>query len=97
MLLASECLDNICTEDIEQALLNLLSNAVKFTNQGNITFGYKLRGGDIYFYMTDIGCGIPKDKQTLIFDRFVKQSSFVQGTGWACTSASILSARWAGI
>lgn len=66
---------------LSQVLINLLTNAAKFTNKGSITFGYKLRGSEIYFYVTDTGCGIPKDKLTLVFDRFVKLSSFVQGTG----------------
>lgn len=40
-----------------------------------------IRGKELYFYVTDTGCGIPKDKQESIFGRFVKLNSFAQGTG----------------
>lgn len=64
-----------------QVLNNLLNNASKFTSQGSITFGYKLCGRELYFYVKDTGCGIPADKVNSIFGRFVKLNSFVQGTG----------------
>ena len=38
-------------------------------------------GKELYFDVTDTGCGIPKDKQESIFGRFVKLNSFAQGTG----------------
>lgn len=64
-----------------QVLNNLLNNATKFTTEGSITFGYELRGKEIYFHVTDTGCGIPADKADSVFGRFVKLDSFVQGTG----------------
>ena len=66
---------------LSQLLINLISNAIKFTTEGYIRFGYELRGKEIYFYVSDTGWGIPKDKQKSIFGRFVKLNSFEQGTG----------------
>lgn len=73
----------VCTEKnrLSQLIINLVTNAIKFTSQGSIRFGYEHRGKELYFYVTDTGCGIPKDKQESIFGRFVKLNSFAQGTG----------------
>lgn len=66
---------------VTQLLLNLLTNAAKFTSEGSIRFGYELRGDQLYFYVTDTGCGIPAEKQQSVFGRFVKLNTFEQGTG----------------
>lgn len=66
---------------LSQLMINLVTNAIKFTEKGSIRFGYEMRENELYFYVTDTGCGIPKDKQQNIFGRFVKLNSFTQGTG----------------
>ena len=66
---------------IQQVLTNFTTNAVKYTKEGHIKVGYREQDGGIYFYCEDTGAGIPKDKQTAVFERFVKLNDFVQGTG----------------
>lgn len=66
---------------LTQILTNLLTNALKFTEKGSIRFGYELEGGFLHFRVKDTGCGIAKNKQKDIFNRFVKLNSFKQGTG----------------
>lgn len=66
---------------LSQVFINLLTNACKFTSKGNITFGYELRGEDLYCYVRDTGLGISHENQTKIFERFAKLDSFAQGTG----------------
>ena len=66
---------------LSQVISNFLTNAIKFTKEGSITFGYQLRKHDLYFFVTDTGCGIKQENVNRIFDRFVKLNSFAQGTG----------------
>ena len=57
-----------------QIFNNLISNASKFTKNGSIEVGFsikeELNGKIIEFYVKDTGCGIPKNKHELIFNRF---------------------------
>lgn len=62
-------------------LKHLLTNAIKFTESGTITFGYHQEDQYCYFFVEDSGLGIEKDKQEVIFKRFEKLDSFVQGSG----------------
>ena len=66
---------------IHQVLTNFVTNAVKFTKKGHIKVGYRYEHHGLYFYCEDTGSGIPKEKQKIVFDRFVKLDEFVQGTG----------------
>lgn len=66
---------------ILQIMVNFINNAIKFTDQGQIVYGYEVRGGGIYFYVKDSGRGIQKEQQAEIFNRFVKLDSFKNGTG----------------
>ena len=64
-----------------QVISNLIGNAFKFTTHGAVTFGYRIEGKRVSFYVKDTGTGIPKEKLASVFDRFVKANNFVQGTG----------------
>lgn len=68
-------------ERIQQVLTNFVANAVKFTREGHIKVGYRYEREGLYLYCEDTGAGIPKEKQKMIFERFVKLDEFVQGTG----------------
>lgn len=67
---------------LRQVLINLLVNAAKFTEQGSIVLELKMADADTALSsVTDTGCGIPPEKQHLIFERFEKLNDFVQGSG----------------
>ena len=66
---------------LTQILTNFINNALKFTHAGTITLGYKIDREEIEFYVSDTGIGIPQEKLSHIFDRFVKLNNFIHGTG----------------
>lgn len=58
---------------LRQCLINLLGNAVKFTEKGSVVVKVvKKEGGLVEIAVTDSGVGIPKDRQSDIFDAFVQ-------------------------
>jgi PAS domain S-box-containing protein len=63
-----------CDPDkIERIVLNLLSNAIKFTDSGGkISIHVWDEGDKIFISVKDSGIGIPKDKQDMVFRRFVQ-------------------------
>ena len=67
---------------MQQVIINLLSNADKFTKKGKITLDFSVdeKTGMAVFSVTDTGCGIPKEKQKLVFERFEKLNEYAQGT-----------------
>ena len=70
---------------------------MKFTPSGSITFGYHLKNTDfLYFYITDTGYGIEKDKKDTVFGRFVKLDSFSQGTGLGLSISKIIAEKLGG-
>ncbi len=57
---------------LKQVIINLINNAFKFTKDGKIDVGFEVKKETVEFYVRDTGKGIEKDKQLIIFDRFVK-------------------------
>jgi len=88
-LLTKEAMVKTDREKLYAILTNLIKNAIKFTNEGSIEFGYQLikdNGiANLEFYVKDTGIGISKDKQDMIFERFIQADSSnlraLQGTG----------------
>ena len=70
---------------LQRVLNNLLHNAIKFTEQGSVHATVARERGDIVFGVRDTGPGIPVDKQSVIFDKFVQVDSSTarahEGTG----------------
>ena len=83
---------------IQQVITNFVTNAVKYTHQGHIKVGYKLTTdpSGLYIYCEDTGAGIPKDKQEVVFERFVKLDEFVQGTGLGLAICKSIAERFGG-
>ncbi|MDM8159109.1 PAS domain S-box protein [Labilibaculum sp. K2S] len=70
-----------------QILDNLLNNAIKFSEVGKVEVGYSfkeyLSQTVIEVYVKDEGCGIPKNRHDIIFERFRQgdEEQFTDGTG----------------
>lgn len=66
-------------------ILNLVGNAIKFTHQGSVTisaeFSQEQRGsiGNLQVKVIDTGIGIPKNKQSIIFERFSRLNPAYEG------------------
>lgn len=83
---------------LQQVVINLLSNADKFTVDGTVTLRIEIdRGRNMaVFSVTDTGCGIPPDKQKLVFERFEKLNEYVQGTGLGLSICKLTTEKWGG-
>ncbi len=64
---------------LTQVLLNLVGNAIKFTDSGRIEVGAARGGGvnRVVFTVRDTGIGIPQEKQSLLFQKFVQADGSV--------------------
>ncbi|NUM35147.1 MAG: response regulator [Candidatus Brocadiae bacterium] len=67
---------------LRQVLMNLIGNAIKFTDSGEILLRIcsnpkSQTPGNLLFSIFDTGIGIPKDKQSKIFENFVQADSFI--------------------
>ena len=82
-------------EKYERILLNLLSNAIKFTPRDkNIFVNLSFKDNKVFLSVEDMGIGIPKEKQGLIFERFGQVNSSLskqsEGTGIGLSLVKLL-------
>lgn len=80
-------------EKIERVVFNLLSNAFKFTpSNGSIRFTCACDEHTLRFAVEDTGCGIPREEQPKVFDRFYQVEQVRpkgSGIGLALTRAFV--------
>jgi PAS domain S-box-containing protein len=58
----------------KQVLVNLVGNSIKFTEKGSVTVKATAHPdlGHVMFEVVDTGVGIPTERQTVIFDKFMQ-------------------------
>lgn len=90
---------------LQQVFTNFVTNAVKYTHEGHIRIGYRAESREteesglqmgLYIYCEDTGTGIPEDKQSSVFERFVKLNDTVQGTGLGLSICKTIAERCGG-
>lgn len=77
----SSCLIQTDRNRVAQFISNFVGNAIKFTREGNIRIGYEAKDTELYFYVKDTGTGIPAEKLSNVFGRFVKLNKDQKGAG----------------
>ncbi|OVE73702.1 hypothetical protein BVX93_00980 [bacterium B13(2017)] len=78
------CIDNfqyVDNDKIIRIISNLLSNAIKYTEKGKITLRVTEDEKKLFIFVEDNGCGIPKSKLDVIFERFTQAGGDHQKPG----------------
>ena len=91
---------------LRQVLVNLVGNAIKFTAQGEVSVSVGVVAAStpeslqLSFAVHDTGIGIPRDKQSVIFQAFAQQDTSTTrqygGTGLGLTIAARLATLMGG-
>ena len=83
---------------VKQVLLNLLSNAQKNTEQGYILLDCTVDAAQRWLTLsvTDTGVGVPKEKMSIIFERYNKLDLNKQGSGLGLDICRIIAKRLGG-
>src|SRR6202023_19831 len=90
---------------LRQVVTNLVGNAIKFTDKGEVVLKVQIEAEDgqdriLRFMVSDMGIGIPKEKQESIFDSFSQADASTTrkygGTGLGLTISARLVAMMGG-
>ncbi|UOY03606.1 sensor histidine kinase [Blastococcus sp. PRF04-17] len=78
---------------VTQALVALADNAVRYTGPGDrISVGSQLAGGELRFWISDTGPGIPADERQRVFERFARGTAGARRSDGAGLGLSIVQA-----
>jgi signal transduction histidine kinase/CheY-like chemotaxis protein len=76
-------------EKLEAILNHLVKNAIKYTLAGSVEIGYEKTDNEFGFYVKDTGIGIPENRLSAIFERFIQadisDTRPYEGTGLGLT------------
>lgn len=64
---------------LRRILQNLIGNAIRYAAPGKVLIGVRRVGSDIAIQVLDNGPGIPKDKQSLVFEQFTQLHTATEG------------------
>ena len=92
----SSCLIQTDRNRVAQVISNFVGNAIKFTREGNIRIGYEAKDTELYFYVKDTGTGIPAEKLSNVFGRFVKLNKDQKGAGLGLSSSQTIVGKLSG-
>ena len=92
----SSCFIQTDRNRVAQVISNFLGNAIKFTREGNIRIGYEAKDTELYFYVKDTGTGIPAEKLSNVFGRFVKLNKDQKGAGLGLSISQTIVGRLSG-
>jgi two-component system, OmpR family, sensor kinase len=81
------------TQRVTQALVALADNAVRYTAPGDrISLGSQLSDGELRFWVSDTGPGVPEAEQARVFERFARGSSGARRSDGAGLGLSVVRA-----
>ena len=81
------------TQRVTQALVALADNAVRYTVLGDrISLGSQLSGGELRFWVSDTGPGVPESEQSRVFERFARGTSGARRSDGAGLGLSVVRA-----